>query len=61
MAKGFILVDVPEKCKTCRFYYQARDIHTGEYASGCKMITTVMIREPEKRPDWCPIRELPMQ
>lgn len=59
MAKGYILVDVPEKCKMCRFYYPSRDMHTGEYASECKMITTMMIREPEKRPDWCPIRELP--
>ena len=59
MSKGYILVDMPEKCKKCRFYYPARDMHTGEYVSGCRMIPTMVIREPEKKPDWCPIRELP--
>ena len=59
MKKEFIVVDVPDKCKVCSFYYPARDMHTGQYASGCRMLQTVMIHEPEKKPDWCPIRNFP--
>lgn len=59
MKKGYILMDMPDKCKVCRFYYPARDMHTGEYTSGCRIIPTMMIREPENKPDWCPIREMP--
>lgn len=56
MGKGFVVVDMPDKCKVCRFYYPARDMNTGQYASGCRMIPTMMIREPEKKPNWCPIQ-----
>ena len=59
MKKGYILMDIQDKCKICRFYYPARDMHTGEYTSSCRIIPAMMIREPENKPDWCPIQELP--
>lgn len=43
MAKGFILVDVPENCLNCIF---CREISKG-------------INYTQDKPDWCPIRELP--
>lgn len=57
--KGIIVVDIPEKCKVCRFYYAARDIHTGKYAGGCRIISTMMVRDTGKKPDWCPIKPVP--
>lgn len=57
--KGIIVVDIPEKCKVCRFYYAAREMHTGKYAGGCRIISTMMVRDTEKKPDWCPINPVP--
>lgn len=59
MSKGIILLDMPENCKQCRLYYPARDTHTGEYLGGCRLISTVAIRDKSAKPDWCPIRPMP--
>lgn len=58
MAKGVMVVDVPERCGLCQFYYPARDMHTGEYMSGCRIIQTMAIRNPKGKPDWCPIKPI---
>lgn len=57
--KGIIVLDLPKNCRVCRFYYAARDMHTGKYAGGCRIISTAMIRNTDKKPDWCPIKPTP--
>lgn len=50
MAKGYIIVDVPENCGDCKF----RDIYDAPYYIGC--IITRMTHEGWDKPDWCPIK-----
>lgn len=53
MAKGYIIVDMPENCGDCKF----RDIYDAPYCIGC--IITRMMHEGWAKPDWCPIKEIP--
>lgn len=64
MAKGFILVDVPENCLDCRFCIE---VHEGIEAY-CALVNNpdnhdefkeIEVSYPPDKPDWCPIRELP--
>lgn len=57
--KGIIVVDIPRKCKHCKFYYYARDAHTGKYAGGCRITSTMSIKDSDKIQDWCPIKNMP--
>lgn len=59
--KGIIIVDMPENCKNCRFYYFARDWHTGQLCGGCRIIPTVAIQDSSIKQDWCPIKPMPIK
>lgn len=64
MAKGFILVDVPENCLDCRFCVE---VHEGIEAS-CELednpednelMRDIDVSYTQGKPDWCPIWALP--
>ena len=53
MAKGYIVVDMPENCGDCKF----RDIYDAPYCIGCTI--TRMTHAGWDKPDWCPILPQP--
>lgn len=60
MAKGFVVVDMPDCCDMCSFGGIA---HNSEFEDGecfCTLLVKSVdnIKEGEK-PDWCPIQGLP--
>lgn len=55
MRKGYILVDVPDKCSQCNFWF-AKATAPVEYRCMAKQRQLENLTE---KPDWCPIRELP--
>jgi len=55
MANGFILVDVPEKCNRCRFWFGKATMPV-EYIC---MAEQRQLESIDRKPDWCPIQELP--
>lgn len=58
-SKGIIIVDMPDNCNRCRFYYFARYGHTGKLCGGCRIIPNVAIRDSSVKQDWCPIKLMP--
>ena len=52
MAKGYIVVDMPESCKDCKF----RHIYDAPYCVSCAIAG--MTHEGYDKPDWCPIKEI---
>lgn len=61
MAKGVIVVDIPECCDLCQFLSQAYDLEPFEDGEGycsIKMKSLDQIQEGEK-PEWCPIKPMP--
>ncbi|EET60398.1 hypothetical protein BRYFOR_07594 [Marvinbryantia formatexigens DSM 14469] len=56
MAKGIIVVDMPENCKDCDFeeYRENDDWGAGSYCSRTGNPCTLFAK-----PDWCPIQEMP--
>ena len=64
MRKGFILVDIPERCSMCRYMYR-----TDENYCFCKVegygfdyqVNEYMQSKPKGKPDWCPVRKFPEQ
>lgn len=59
MSKAVLVMDTPESCRMCQFHYPARDMHTGEYMGGCRIIQTMAVRDPKTKPDWCPLKQMP--
>lgn len=59
MAKGMIVVDIPESCNQCQFHYPARDMHTGKYMGSCRLVACMAIRDKNGKPEWCPIKPMP--
>ncbi len=62
MAKGIIVVDMPERCAGCR----ARSITNENYAFCGQLgfdyqINEYMTREHSGKPDWCPISPMPIK
>lgn len=55
MSKGYILVDMPEKCSQCNFWF-GKATAPVEYRCMAKQRQLENLTE---KPDWCPIRELP--
>lgn len=55
MRKGYILVDVPDKCSQCNFWFAKATVPV-EYRCMTKQRQLENLTE---KPDWCPIRELP--
>lgn len=58
MAKGIIVVDMPEICENCLFSRaHAAPLQDCLY---CTVLTRGVIRESQiKRPNWCPIKPMP--
>ena len=56
MAKGYIIVNIPERCYTCALSdpYVTRCMYTKKKGMEKKKITN-----PFSKPDWCPIKEIP--
>lgn len=51
MAKGIIIVDVPENCRDCKFRNLA-DLCLDE-------LDVIEYRNNKNKPDWCPVRPIP--
>lgn len=59
MSKAVLVMDMPENCIKCRFSYPARDMHTGKYMGGCRIIQTMAVRDSTTKPNWCPFKQMP--
>lgn len=65
MAKGFILVDMPKSCFYCDYCHE-KEYNRNYQIEGNKFcglenmeVNDFYSYENLRRPDWCPIRELP--
>ena len=62
MSKGIIVVNMPERCRMCRYMY-----HTDEGYCFCNVegygfdyaVAEYMQSKPNGKPDWCPIKLMP--
>lgn len=64
MSKGFILVDVPDKCSDCRFCSEVLEgieacCELEDDFKDDELIRKIDVNYTQKKPDWCPIREFP--
>lgn len=64
MSKGYILVDVPDKCSDCRFCSEVLEgieacCELEDDFKDDELIRKIDVNYTQKKPDWCPIRELP--
>lgn len=55
--KGIIVMDIPEKCNKCRFWFGKA---TAPVEYRC-MAAQKRLEKIDSKPNWCPIRELPKQ
>lgn len=58
MAKGIIVVDVPESCEKCPCKMQMFDIHYMCMVSPNREGAHRPIHLIREKPDWCPIRPI---
>ena len=60
MSKAVLVIDMPSNCKDCNMSVLGIEPHTGQMCFRCVHHPTIMVLPKEtKRPDWCPLRELP--
>lgn len=60
MSKGIIVVDMPEKCNQCKFWFAKATVPIEYRCMGLQK----EIKEKnltEEKPDWCPIKEIPVR
>ena len=57
MAKAVLVMDMPESCFGCNFLYC--NVDAGIDSCQAMEVSRIVDSETYKRPDWCPIRELP--
>lgn len=57
MAKAILVMDMPESCFGCNFLYCDGDTNLGSCQAREK--ARPVDSETYKKPDWCPLRELP--
>lgn len=55
MAKGIILVNMPDKCDNCKMCFDNEYYDQFE----CYFKPGEEIKPDEERPDWCPIKLIP--
>lgn len=55
MNKGFILVNMPDKCHNCRMGFKNEYYNQFE----CYFEPGTEIKPDEEKPDWCPIMQIP--
>ena len=60
MSKGIVMVDIPETCQDCLFSKNHPvPLQDRKY---CTVLTQgVICSHQTKRPEWCPIKELPIR
>ncbi len=62
MGKGFVLVDIPERCSMCRYLYCTDEDYCFCSVEGFGFdyqVNEYMQLKPNGKPNWCPIRKLP--
>jgi len=67
MAKGYIVVDIPESCNECQLctYDGDTNMHMGFFCDGAINNGFGFVKIPDEvirndlKPDWCPIKEFP--
>ena len=56
MSKGIIVVDMPERCNQCKFWFAKATVPIEYRCMGLqKEITEKNLTE--EKPDWCPIKD----
>ena len=58
MSKGIIVVDMPERCNQCKFWF-AKATAPIEYRCMGEQKNITEKHLNENKPDWCPIKPLP--
>lgn len=58
MSKAILVMDMPEECYVCPFYYETRD-EDDDYVSKCEVLNDMTIDGFAKKYDGCPLKELP--
>ena len=60
MSTGIIVVDMPERCNQCKFWFAKATVPIEYRCMGLqKEITEKNLTE--EKPDWCPIKEAPIK
>lgn len=62
MAKGIIVVDVPNRCSMCRYMRRTDEDYCFCLVEGYGFdwqVNEYMRSTPKGKPDWCPIRPIP--
>lgn len=61
MAKGIIVMDVPEECRKCPFQEVSEENHMWCLVSNLDYCSRIhkMILDEYSKPDWCPIKQVP--
>lgn len=60
MSKGIIVVNMPDCCNQCKFWF-AKSTNPIEYRCMIKQRNITEKNLNEEKPDWCPIKELPIK
>ena len=56
MSKGYILIDVPDTCSQCVFWYgKTTWSATAPMEYRCKVVNQIRIENIYEKPHWCPI------
>ena len=58
MSKGIIVVDVPERCNQCKFWFGKATVPVEYRCMGMRREIAEQ-NLTEKKPDWCPIHPIP--
>ena len=59
MSKAILVMDMPESCREC----DLRVIGSNNFCTGagCREIDQMKIVNEDKKPEWCPVREVPQK
>lgn len=58
MSKGIILVDMPERCNECKFWFAKATVPI-EYRCMAEQKNITEKHLNKNKPDWCPIKPMP--
>lgn len=62
MSKAVLVIDMPERCADCQLSCPLRNSSHAKNSYACCYLTLKDISKTDyydKKPDWCPLRELP--
>jgi len=57
--KAILVIDMPSKCKECDLYIDYRESASDPGTQFCGWKGYVERYNPDKIPDWCPLRPMP--